>query len=169
MQKTYNILSLLLDYPTAELRDSLPQVAAAVAEEALLGEEATALLRQFLGYAGAFGSLREWQSSYTELFDTATKANLYLFDFVYGTSKDRGQAMVDLKEEYLKAGLMPREDELPDYLPMYLQYAAALDTPAEAQAALADLHGVLDNMRRQFAAAGHPYRPLIDLLFTLSA
>ena len=83
---------------------------------------------------------------------------------VYGTSRDRGQAMVDLKEEYLKAGLMPTEDELPDYLPMYLQYVANMDDLAQARAAIDDIRGVLTKMDDRFAKEQHPYESLIALL-----
>lgn len=115
-------------------------------------------------YVSDFFSLREWQVAYTSLFDTSTKTNLYLFDYVYGTGKDRGQAMVDLKEEYLKTGLMPSEEELPDYLLMYLQYLSAFDKREETTGALHDIQCVLGKMERQFAKNNHPYLPLIQLL-----
>ena len=83
---------------------------------------------------------------------------------VYGTNRDRGQAMVDLKEEYLRAGLMPAEDELTDYLPMYLQYVANMDDAAEAHAAIDDIRGVLTKMDERFAKEQHPYEPLIAVL-----
>lgn len=164
MIQTYNILSLLLDYPTQELRDNLPRIDGIIRTEQVLSEDSRQLLQSFLDYASAFPSLREWQAAYTSLFDTSAKANLYLFDFVYGTSKDRGQAMVDLKEEYLKAGLMPPENELPDYLPMYLQYVAAFDKREDAASALDDVQGVMEKMQQQFAKDSHPYLPLIQLL-----
>lgn len=135
----------------------------------MLDDEETAWLEKFLEYVNTFDSLRSWQAAYTSLFDTSTKTNLYLFDFVYGTRKDRGQAMVDLKEEYLKAGLMPDEHELPDYLPMYLEYVSNMDSKEEWQSALRDIHGVLVNMRKQFTKAEHPYLPLIEILTKLSS
>ena len=164
MIRTYNIISLLLDYPTAELRSSLSYIYNIVRDDGVLGDTDLQLLRTFLDYANDFVSVREWQAAYTSLFDTSAKANLYLFDFVYGSSKDRGQAMVDLKEEYLKAGLMPPEDELPDYLPVYLQYVAAFDQKEEASDALRDIQGVLCKMQELFAKDRHPYLPLIQLL-----
>ena len=165
MRQTYNILSLLLDYPTQELRDNLARIPAIIREECVFTADEQCLLQQFMEYAASFPSLRDWQAAYTAFFDTSTKANLYLFDFVYGTSKDRGQAMVDLKEEYLKAGLMPPEDELPDYLPIYLQYVSAFNNREEAKAALADIQPVLEKMQEQFAKEDrHPYLPLIQLL-----
>ncbi len=168
MNKTYNIIALLLDYPSQEMKDALPSVLPTVLEEGILQEQQVGLLQKFMDYANTFPTLRDWQSAYTELFDTASKANLYLFDFVYGTSRDRGQAMVDLQEEYLKAGLLPKEGELPDYLPVFLEYVAAKDSPEKALEALQDINIVLTKMQELFAKHEHPYEPLIQLLLTLS-
>ena len=164
MIQTYNILSLLLDYPTAELWDSRADILPALRAEGVLSEALLSKVETFLGYVSAFADARSWQAAYSDLFDTQTKTNLYLFDMVYGTSRDRGQAMVDLKEEYLKDGLMPAEDELPDYLPMYLQYVANMDDLAQARAAIDDIRGVLTKMDDRFAKEQHPYEPLIALL-----
>jgi nitrate reductase delta subunit len=164
MIQTYNILSLLLDYPTAELWDSRADILPALRAEGVLSEALLSKVETFLGYVASFADARSWQAAYSDLFDTQTKTNLYLFDMVYGTSRDRGQAMVDLKEEYLKAGLMPAEDELPDYLPMYLQYVANMDDLAQARAAIDDIRGVLTKMDDRFAKEQHPYEPLIALL-----
>ena len=114
MIQTYNILSLLLDYPTAELWNSRDEVLPVLTAEGVLSGNMLDSVRSFLDYVTAFTEARSWQAAYSDLFDTSTKTNLYLFDMVYGTSRDRGQAMVDLKEEYLRAGLMPAENELPD-------------------------------------------------------
>ncbi len=164
MIQTYNILSLLLDYPTETLWDSRNEVLPALMAEGVLNEKALDRIRSFLNYVATFDNARCWQAAYSDLFDTATKTNLYLFDMVYGTSRDRGQAMVDLKEEYLKAGLMPTEDELPDYLPMYLQYVASMGSKTEAHAAIDDIRGVLSKMDDRFRKERHPYEPLIALL-----
>ena len=150
MIQTYNMLSLLLDYPTAELWDSRADILPALRAEGVLSEASLSKVETFLGYVASFADARSWQAAYSDLFDTQTKTNLYLFDMVYGTSRDRGQAMVDLKEEYLKAGLMPAEDELPDYLPMYLQYVANMDDLARARAAIDDIRGVLTKMDERF-------------------
>ena len=136
MIQTYNILSLLLDYPTQQLWGSRGEVLPVLKAEGVLNGNMFDRVRSFLDYVTAFTDARSWQAAYSDLFDTSTKTNLYLFDMVYGTSRDRGQAMVDLKEEYLRAGLMPAEDELPDYLPMYLQYVANMDDAAKAHAAI---------------------------------
>lgn len=176
MIKTFNILSLLLDYPTQELRNSLEAVLPALKAEAVLSDAAMKQVAAFLAYAKGFSSLRDWQAAYSDLFDRQSKENLYLFDLVYGTQRDRGQAMVDLKEEYLRAGLMPHEDELPDYLPMYLQYVANMDPRpnghedltdaylSDARSAMADIQPVLTKMVALFDKNSNPYAPLLHAL-----
>ena len=164
MIQTYNILSLLLDYPTQQLWGSRGEVLPVLKAEGVRNGNMFDRVRSFLDYVTAFTDARSWQAAYSDLFDTSTKTNLYLFDMVYGTSRDRGQAMVDLKEEYLRAGLMPAEDELPDYLPMYLQYVANMDDAAKAHAAIDDIRGVLTKMDERFAKEQHPYEPLIAVL-----
>ena len=164
MIQTYNILSLLLDYPTETLWDNRNDILPTLTADDVLGEDALRSVQTFLDYVSAFANSRSWQAAYSDLFDTSTKTNLYLFDMVYGTSRDRGQAMVDLKEEYLKAGLMPVEDELPDYLPMYLQYVASMGSKTAAHAAMDDIRGVLSNMGDRFRTEQQPYEPLIALL-----
>lgn len=168
MIKTYNILSVLLDYPSKDLWESLAEAKPLLTADGMLSKTDLSAVDRFLDYAHGFPDLHSWQADYSALFDTSTKTNLYLFDFVYGTSKDRGQAMVDLTEEYLRAGLMPDEHELPDYLPMYLQYVANMDSRQEAYAAMNDIHGVLTHMKQKFEEERHPYAPLIDIVESLS-
>ena len=124
MIQTYNILSLLLDYPTAELWDSRADILPALRAEGVLSEALLSKVETFLGYVASFADA----------------------------------------QEYLKAGLMPAEDELPDYLPMYLQYVANMDDLAQARAAIDDIRGVLTKMDDRFAKEQHPYESLIALL-----
>ena len=89
MIQTYNILSLLLDYPTAELWNSREEVLPALTAEGVLSVKALGSVRSFLDYVATFADARSWQAAYSDLFDSSTKTNLYLFDMVYGTSRDR--------------------------------------------------------------------------------
>lgn len=169
MIKTFKILSLLLDYPTNELRDNLNEIPEAIEAEKLLTDLLYEKLQDFLKYASAFTTLREWQQDYVQLFDTSTQTNLYLFDFVYGSSKERGQAMVDLKESYLQAGMTPSDKELPDYLPMFLEFVSSQPSFTEASKVLGEIHPVLQQMEKRFGEATHPYAPLIRILVSLSS
>lgn len=62
------------------------------------------------------------QAQYSELFDRGRATSLLLFEHVHGESRDRGQAMVDLLAQYEQHGLQLNSRELPDHLPLYLEY-----------------------------------------------
>ncbi|MGI6243281.1 MAG: nitrate reductase molybdenum cofactor assembly chaperone [Prevotella sp.] len=167
---TYNIISMLLDYPSKEVLETLDNMMPTVEEECVLDEDKQQKLATFIESLQSYKqpSVREGLirlcAYYSDLFDSNAKTSLYLFDMVYGASRDRGQAMVDLKEEYLKAGLMPDEKELPDYLPMFLQYVAAQPDVGSAKKELGEIQGVLKKMAELFKKHDHPYLPLIEIL-----
>jgi len=115
----FKVASVLLQYPTVALFDGLGQLAEAVRE----GPRAT---------QRPFGIFLEWLSGtspdtvarhYVETFDLRRRSALYLTYYRYGDTRKRGMAMVAFKAAYRAAGLSPRDDELPDYLPMVLDFA----------------------------------------------
>jgi nitrate reductase delta subunit len=167
---TYNIISMLLDYPSREVLEALDDMTAAIKEENVLDNGKQQKLATFIESLSPYkqpnlqeGLLRLC-ADYSDLFDSNAKTSLYLFDMIYGTSRDRGQAMVDLREEYLKAGLMPDEKELPDYLPMFLQYVAAQPDAATAKKELGEIQDILKKMADLFKKHDHPCLPLIEIL-----
>ena len=116
----FKVASVLLQYPTVALFDGLGQLAEAVRE----GPRAT---------QRPFGIFLDWLSGtspdtvarhYVETFDLRRRCALYLTYYRYGDTRKRGMAMVAFKAAYRDAGLSPRDDELPDYLPMVLDFAA---------------------------------------------
>lgn len=70
--------------------------------------------------------LLDAQADYSQLFDRGRATSLLLFEHVHGESRDRGQAMVDLMAQYEQHGLQLDSRELPDHLPLYLEYLAQL-------------------------------------------
>ncbi len=72
------------------------------------------------------GDLYDLQERYVLLFDRTRSLSLHLFEHVHGESRDRGQAMIDLKAQYEQAGLAMSAAELPDFLPLFLEYLATL-------------------------------------------
>ena len=71
----------------------------------------------------AGGDLYDLQERYVLLFDRTRSLSLHLFEHVHGESRDRGQAMVDLLKLYEEGGFTPTATELPDFLPLFLEYA----------------------------------------------
>ena len=121
MIRTFKVLSLLLTYPTAELKAAAPELAAALDAEALLPERLRARLAALIGEIAA-RDLYDLQERYVLLFDRTRSLSLHLFEHVHGEGRDRGQAMVDLIELYERGGLRLEAKELPDYLPLFLEF-----------------------------------------------
>lgn len=166
MQNTYKILSLLLDYPSEELKENLSGVMGIVEDEGYLNESQYVKLQNFLDYAVSL-SLVEWQMQYVQLFDFSTNSNLYLFDHVYGDSRERGQAMVDLKDMYATSGFIPCSNELPDYLPLFLEYISLLKKAEDSEKLLYEVSHILTNMKKALEKKETPYRYLLDILCSL--
>jgi nitrate reductase molybdenum cofactor assembly chaperone len=82
--------------------------------------------------------LMDLQAEFVDTFDRGRSTSLNLFEQVHGDSRDRGQAMVDLLAQYQDAGLDLQAKELPDYLPVYLEYCSVLD-PSAAREALEEV------------------------------
>ena len=115
--------SVLLSYPTQEIHEELPELAAVLEREARSGSREVKLLAE-LARNIADGDLYGIQERYVHLFDRTRSLALHLFEHVHGESRDRGQAMVDLMAVYETNGLEIDEKELPDYLPLFLEYLA---------------------------------------------
>jgi nitrate reductase delta subunit len=160
--KHYQALSALLLYPEPELLAYLPDI-----EAALAGTPAIqAQLRPLLAYL-AEGKLIDLQQGYVTTFDRNPSHSLHLFEHIHGESRDRGQAMVDLMEEYKKHGLEMTGDDLPDYVPLFLEFLAQQDE-AEAARLLSDAVHVLAHIGRKLAANDSPYACVFTVLEQLS-
>jgi nitrate reductase delta subunit len=118
---TFKALGALLAYPSAELIDALPEIRAIVLREPRLSSRDTAALAALLTEL-AHGDLLDLQERYVALFDRGRRTSLHLFEHVHGDSRERGQAMVDLKTVYAEAGFALSANELPDFLPAVLEF-----------------------------------------------
>lgn len=167
MLKTYKILSLLLDYPDEALMEALPTVKEEIEKERLLYYSQLEHLDEFLSSCSSL-SLGEWQMMYVQQFDCSKTVNLYLFDHVYGDSRDRGQAMVDLKEMYARSGFRMVSNELPDYLPLFLEYLSFLGSREKAVELLYEVKPVLSKIAEKLGESDNPYRHLFAVLLGLA-
>lgn len=135
MRLTFRILSALLRYPNEDVQAAAPELAKALSEDGLLSNAQIASLEPMLATL-AKDDLIDLQEAYVSLFDRGRAQSLHLFEHVHGESRDRGQAMVDLRDRYEANGLEISARELPDYLPLYLEYLSVLP-PEEAMEQLA--------------------------------
>lgn len=107
------------------------------------------------------------QSDYCSLFDRGRATSLLLFEHVHGESRDRGQAMVDLLNHYHQAGLDINSRELPDHLPLFLEFLSTL-SEQEAIGWLSDIAPILALLGARLSQRNSGYLPLFDLLTELS-
>ncbi len=167
MIRTYKILSLLLAYPSGELQEFLPEAVKVLNDEGVMGQKpVTGVLEFAEHYRGH--DLIDWQAEYVQLFDATRSASLYLFEHLKGDSKDRGQAMVDLIEQYSSRGMQLSSSELPDYLPVFLEFLSSL-SPDEAAETLSEAVNVISLIHRRLEEKKNIYRHLLGAVVSLSA
>lgn len=157
MAKTFKVLSALLSYPTEDLQRAAPELVAAIDGEKLItGADRRALVRLIDEIAS--GDIYDLQERYVLLFDRTRSLSLHLFEHVHGESRDRGQAMIDLKTLYEENGLAIGSTELPDFLPLFLEFlstrplAEARDLLGEATHVTAILADRLKKRHSAYAA-----------------
>ncbi|VWB78224.1 nitrate reductase [Burkholderia lata] len=163
---TYAALAALLDYPDESLVAALDSIDAHLREHARLPKAVRAGLDRFLAYVRE-RDLLTLQENYVGLFDRGRATSLYLFEHVHGESRDRGQAMVDLLQMYERNGLILNQGELPDYLPVFLEYLSRLPVP-DARKLLAETGEILSALAGQLAQRGSHYGFVVGALLPMA-
>ncbi len=166
MSMTLRALSALLSYPTAELQAHVGEIRAVLEAEAAVPRKVRARLEPLL-CALETEDLLDLQAAYCELFDQSRALSLHLFEHVHGDSRERGQAMIDLGQQYVDRGFVMSAPELPDYLPLFLEFLSCLP-PAEAREWLGQPVHVLTVLERRLAERGSGYAAVFQALVVLS-
>lgn len=158
----YRILAKLLDYPDEVLAGVLWEVRmrARSGDEFLAHERQT--IETFVDYLESL-SLTESQAAYVMTFDMVPEHSLHLTHHLFGDDKNRGPALIDLTEFYKEYGLELAENELPDFLPLALEFADQLDE-SEARMFLSQWTRVLMQLAANLEEAKSPYAPLVRLV-----
>jgi nitrate reductase delta subunit len=160
------VLARLLSYPDAQLRGDLDDM-----RQALLSEKAIAPARleelDALISGLARGNALENEAEYVEVFDRGRATSLHLFEHVHGDSRDRGPAMIDLAQTYEKAGLFLGPDEMPDYLPVVLEFVST-QPPKEARAFLGEMAHIFNAIFNALQQRNSPYASVLGALLELS-
>lgn len=164
--KTLKVLSALLTYPTPELIGAADELAAVLDQEKLLPKAERAALQALIDDL-ASGDLLDAQERFILLFDRTRALSLHLFEHVHGESRDRGQAMVDLIKLYEEGGYTPTTKELPDFLPLFLEYAAMRE-PTEAIELVGQPGHVIAALRERLAKRGSPYEAIFASLLAVA-
>jgi nitrate reductase delta subunit len=163
---TFKALSALLSYPEAELTAALPEIRVILRDEGLLPADHVAALAPLVEDLAA-RDLFDLQERYVFLFDRSRSLSLNLFEHVHGESRARGQAMVDLLETYRAGGYDLAGSELPDHLPVLLEFLATRPV-AEARAILRDAGAILAALAERLRRRDSIYAPVLGALVALA-
>ena len=163
---TLRVIAKLLSYPDADLRRHLPELNEALCSERALKPGRLAEVQALMArLAGHLPLLTE--AEYVELFDRGRATSLHLFEHVHGDSRDRGPAMIDLVKTFEQAGLMLTPGELPDYLPVMLEYAST-QPELVARELLREFTHILLTVFSALVKRQSPYASLIAALLELA-
>ncbi|HDG1682749.1 TPA: nitrate reductase molybdenum cofactor assembly chaperone [Kluyvera ascorbata] len=160
------MISRLLEYPDAALWQHQGELFDVLSESEKLEKADAQALGVFLRDLTA-QDLLDAQAAYSELFDRGRATSLLLFEHVHGESRDRGQAMVDLLNQYEQHGLVLDSRELPDHLPLYLEYLAQLPE-SEAIGGLQDIAPILALLCARLQQRESRYAVLFEQLLKLA-
>lgn len=170
--QTYKLLAVLLDYPGGEIIDDLRSAAAekggalglvdSVDRDRLFSADEHARIAGFIDWALAQDQT-ELEGRYVKTFDLTPEHSLHLTHHVFGDDKNRGPALIDLSEYYKSFGLQHDEHEIPDYLPMMLEFVSQLEE-TEARVFLTDAVKVFNVLASNLEKAESPYAALVRVI-----
>ncbi|EGS0167943.1 nitrate reductase molybdenum cofactor assembly chaperone [Salmonella enterica] len=152
-------IGLLMEYPDDELWECRDEALTLIQHDAPMLADLT---RELL-----YAPLLDKQAEWCEVFDRGRATSLLLFEHVHAESRDRGQAMVDVLSQYETVGLQLNCRELPDHLPLYLEYLSVLPE-AEAREGLQNIAPILALLGGRLKQRGTPWYQLFDALLKLA-
>lgn len=167
MNYSFKLLAALLDYPTTLTIQIVNELHELLQSCQLFDEKSKDDIIKFASLHKN-NNLLEWQQEYSSIFDITPITSLYLFEHIYGDSRKRGIAMSSLLETYAGYGLEISNQELPDYLPVFLDFISYIEDQNEALSYLADINEILKSIYEALIKCGSNYTLLLQCLITLS-
>lgn len=166
MMRSLRVLSRMLDYPQAALQTHADELVDALRSEAVFSGATTKALVHCMETLRD-GDLYDLQAGFVDTFDRGRARSLYLFEHVHGESRDRGQAMVDLGTSYRTSGLRIDQRELPDYLPLFLEFLSTLPAQ-EANEWLQAVAELVAHLHARLCAKASPYAAVLAAVLELT-
>lgn len=160
------VLARLLSYPDAALREHLPDMRTAMHSDNIVPASRLAELDALIATLEN-GNALDNEAEYVAMFDRGRATSLHLFEHVHGDSRDRGPAMIDLAQTYEKAGLFLGPGELPDYLPVVLEFVST-QPPKEARAFLGEMAHIFNAIFNGLQQRHSAYASVIGALLEIS-
>lgn len=165
MSMTFKALSALLTYPSADLQAAVPAIRSALAEGVIPSAHVSGIEPLLADMEK--GDLYDLQERYVLLFDRSRTLSLNLFEHIHGESRDRGGAMVDLLETYRAGGFDLVGPELPDHLPVLLEFLSTRPV-TEARTTLADAGHILVALAERLKRRDSTYAPILSALMAFA-
>ena len=164
--RTLKAISLLLSYPTRELQQAMPEIGGVLASDTRLTAAARRALRPLVEELGG-RDIYDLEEQFVMLFDRSRTLSLNLFEHVHGESRDRGSAMVSLLETYREKGFEPNTSELPDHLPVLLEFLSTCPF-VEIQETLADAAHIFEALNARLVRRESRYGAAFAALLQLA-
>lgn len=168
--RTLRVLARLLSYPDPTLRKHLPELRGALRAEAALSNDRLQELEDLIDWMTVKPGVQQAldiEEAYVELFDRGRATSLHLFEHVHGDSRDRGPAMIDLAKTFEKADLYLAPGEMPDYLPVVLEYTST-QPPKEARAFLGEMAHIFNAIFAALQLRDTRYASVLGALLELA-
>ncbi len=164
MTQIYKVLSILLEYPSKNLIAHWDEINQLIAELPNLATEDKKILNGFTLWAANL-SLTKFQAEYVNNFDMTAENSLYLTYHLFDEQdRDRGPALIELAELYKSTGFEISDGELPDYLPLILEYVSTMDDQASAHGFLQQTSQAADIIASNLEKNESPYAPLVRMV-----
>jgi nitrate reductase delta subunit len=160
--RIYKILAHLLDYPTDELLENLQDIIKMLKDDPEVTAQERDELMQLISWM-QLHNLIGMQSDYVRTFDMTPEHDLHLTHHLFGDDSGRGPSLIDLSEHYKAAGLEVDENEIPDFLPLILEYVSMLDD-MQARVFLGDAAKVITVLAENLEKAKSPYSRLLRII-----
>jgi nitrate reductase delta subunit len=166
LPRSLRLLARLLAYPDAGLRGQLPGLRDAIEGGRAIPRTRRVELARLVDRLLDDDAL-DIESDYVALFDRGRATSLHLFEHVHGDSRERGPAMIDLVKTYEAAGLYLGPDEMPDYLPVFLEYVSTQPV-REARASLAEIAHIVNRIFAALAERNSAYASVFGAILELA-
>jgi len=160
--RIYNIMARLLDYPDSELMQNLPAIVEAIKQDEEISRQERDDLLALVSWMNLH-DLTGLQSQYVQTFDMVPEHDLHLTHHLFGDDRGRGPALIDLSEYYKASGLEVEGNEIPDFLPLILEYVSTLDD-LQARVFLGDAAKVLKVIGDNLEKAESPYARILRIV-----
>ncbi len=160
--KLYTVLARLLDYPTTALMEHLTEITEVIDCDPQIKQGERKEVADFISWL-QLHDLTGAQQIYVQTFDMVPEHDLHMTHHIHGDSRDRGPALIDLTEHFKANGLEIKDGEIPDYLPLLLEYVSTLGEE-ESRFFLADVGKILAILGDNLEKANSPYAKLVRMI-----